>query len=243
MNRMMIAAVAAFGMVAGMAQENVADVQTWRLSAGGLARGSMKGKIGTFSERCEAYGAEFDVQYKAFNAGDFNVWAGVGGSYVPKQRMGKASFYERDNSDPDVTIELGGDGAMDVTYGELRMLLVPEWQITERWAVGARAGVAFDWVRAKIKTSAWSMTNIHIPGFPDTVIPVGPAGDSDNMSDFVAQGIMGVQTTYMFCDNLGLYANLDYRCGGSADFKKGGQKYGELNLDGWYAGAGVVVSF
>ena len=47
----------------------------------------------------------------------------------------------------------------------------------------------------------------------------------------------------MFTKNLGLYANIDYRCGGSADFEKHGQKYGELNLNGWYTGAGVVVSF
>ena len=140
-------------------------------------------------------------------------------------------------------METGGSGSLDVAYGELRLLLVPEWQITKRWAVGARAGVAFDWVRATIKTSTWSLMNLHIPGGEELVIPAGPFEESDHMTDFAAQAIMGVQTTYMFCDNLGLYANIDYRCGGNADFEKNGEKYGESDMDGWFAGAGVVVQF
>lgn len=244
MNKMMIAAVSVMGTFAAFAAaEQEVGEQNWRVTVGGVARGSMKGKVGNFSERCEAYGADLDIQYKTFSSGDFNLWTGIGGSYIPEQRVSKASFYEIDNSDPDVTIEDGGRGSLDIAYGELRLLLVPEWQITKRWAVGARAGVAFDWVRATIKTSTWSLTNIHIPGLPEAIIPVGPDGETDHMTDFVAQAIMGVQTTYMFCDNLGLYANFDYRCGGSADFEKNGQKYGELNMNGWFAGAGVVVQF
>ena len=133
MNKMMIAAVAAMGAFAAFAaEEQEVGAQNWRMTIGGVARGSMKGKIGIFSERCEAYGADLDVQYKAFSAGDFNLWTGIGGSYIPEQRMGKMSFYELDNSDPDVTREDGGRGSLDVAYGELRLLLVPEWQITKR---------------------------------------------------------------------------------------------------------------
>ena len=244
MNKLMIAAVAAMGVFAAFAAEEVAaPAQNWRLTVGGVARGSMKGKIGNLSERCEAYGADLDIQYKAVSAGDFNLWAGIGGSYIPNQHAGKMSFSQCDDSDPSVTMEVGGRGELDVAYGEFRMMLVPEWQITERWTLGARVGVAFDWLRSTIDATTWSSTSIHIPGNPDIVIPVGPDSESYHMSEFVAQAIMGLQTTYMFGDNVGLYANFDYRCGGCVDFEKNGQKYGELNMNGWFVGAGVVVQF
>ena len=246
MNKLMIAAVAACTVLASSAAEeaeNIKDSQNWRLAVGGVARGSMKAKVGNFSKRCEAYGADLDFQYKAFNAGDFNLWTGIGGSFIPTQRLGSKSFYECDNSDPDVTIEMGGIGSMDIAYGEFRLMLVPEYDITDRWSVGARVGVAFDWIRATIKTSTWSNTNIHIPGLPETVIPVGPDGDTEKMTEFATQAILGLQTTYMFFDNFGLYANIDYRIGGDVDFNANGQKYGSLDMTGWYAGSGVVFQF
>ena len=36
---------------------------------------------------------------------------------------------------------------------------------------------------------------------------------------------------------------LIYRCGGNATFEADGDRLGELNLDGWCAGVGAVVSF
>lgn len=244
MKKLIIAAVAAAGICAAHAAEEEGAAQNWRLTVGGLARGSMEARIGDLgSKRCEAYGADLDFQYRAFQAGDFSLWAGVGGTYVPERRLGSGAFRERDASDPDVTIDLGGSGKMDAALGECRLLLVPEYAITARWSVGARVGVAFDWVRAKVRSSVWSRTDIHIPGLPSTSIPAGPYGASERFTEFVAQAILGLQTTYMFTDNLGLYANVDYRCGGDATFEKGGSRYASLDFDGWCAGAGVVVAF
>lgn len=244
MNRLIIAAVAATGIFAANAAEEQGSAANWRLTIGGLARGSMKAQVGDFgSKRCEAYGADLDVQYRAFMAGDFSLWAGVGGTYVPKQRMGSASFYERDTSDPDITIEEGGRATMDMAIGECRLLLAPEYALTDRWSFGARVGVAFDWVRATVKSSDWGRTDIHVPGLPSTVLPFGPYSESERFTEFVAQTILGLQTTYLQTDNLGLYANIDYRCGGDATFTKGGEQYANLDLDGWCAGVGVVVAF
>lgn len=244
MNRLIIAAVAATGIFAAHAAEERGTAPNWRLTVGGLARGSMKAQTGDLgSKRCEAYGADIDFQYRAFQAGDFSLWTGIGGTYLPKRRMGSSSFYEHDASDPDVTIDLGGSGKMDAALGECRLLLVPEYAVTERWSVGARVGVAFDWVRAKVESSVWSRTDIHVPGLPSTVIPAGPYSESERFTEFVAQAILGLQTTYMFTDSLGLYANVDYRCGGDATFERGGERYASLDLDGWCAGAGVVVAF
>lgn len=242
MNKIMMAAVAATGIfAAGAAESGQGPANGWRLSVGGLARGSMKAQAGDLgSKRCEAYGAELDFQYRAFQAGDFSLWTGLGGTYVPKQKMGSWAFAEIDNSDPTITFEDYGTGKMEAAVGEFRLLLVPEYALTERWTVGARVGVAFDWVRATFKLSEWGFMNDRLTGIS---LPYGPFSDTERVTDFVAQAILGLETTYMLTDSFGLYANVDYRCGGNATFEKGGERYAELNLDGWCVGAGVVLAF
>ena len=245
MKKLMIAAFAAglIGLVEANELQEENGSQNWRITAGGFARGSMKAKIGNMSDRAELYGADLDLYYRAVEADGFSLWAGIGGTFTPYQDAGKVSFYEKDASDPYTTIELGGKGECDVGYGEFRMMLVPEYEVAEGWSIGARLGVAFDWLRARGSLSTWSRTTINIPGIPSTSIPVGPSNDSEKFSDFVAQGVVGLQTTYLFTDNLGFYSAIDYRVGDEAEFKKNGEKYGSLNMNGWYVIAGVVFQF
>ncbi len=245
MKKLMIAAFAAglIGLVEANELQEENGGQNWRIAAGGFARGSMKAKIGNLSDRVELYGADLDLYYRAVESDKFSLWAGIGGAFMPEQDAGKVSFYEKDTSDPYTTIELGGKGEFEVGYGEFRMMLVPEYEITEGWNIGARFGVAFDWLRGRGSFSTWSETNIAIPGIPSTTIPVGSSGKSENYSAFVAQAILGLQTTYLVTDNLGIYAAIDYRVGGEAEFKKSGEKFGAFDLDGWCAGIGVVVQF
>ena len=154
--------------------------------------------------------------------------------------MGSWAFAEIDNSDPAITLEDYGTGKMEAAVGEFRLLLVPEYALTEHWTVGARVGVAFDWVRATFKLSEWGVMNDHLSGI---TLPYGPYNETDRVTDFVAQAILGLETTYMLTDGFGLYANVDYRCGGNATFDVDGDRIGELNLDGWCVGVGAVVSF
>lgn len=244
MNRLIImAAAAATGLGTACAAEDNGQgtARNWRLTVGGLARGSMKAQVGDLgSKRCEAYGAELDFQYRAFQAGDFSLWTGLGGTYVPKQKMGSWAFAEIDNSDPAITLEDYGTGKMEAAVGEFRLLLVPEYALTERWTVGARMGVAFDWVRATFKLSEWGFMNDRLSGIS---FPYGPYSETDRVTDFVAQAILGLETTYMLTDSFGLYANIDYRCGGNATFEADGDRLGELNMDGWCAGVGAVIVF
>ncbi len=245
MKKLMIAAFAA-GLTClvqanELQEEN--DTQNWRITAGGFARGSMKAKIGNMSDRAELYGADLDLFHRVFEKGNFSFWAGLGGTFTPYQDVGEISFNAVDANDPYTTIELCGKGDLEVGYGEFRMLLVPEYNVTENWTIGARIGVAFDWLRARGSLSTWSRTTINIPGIPSTSIPVGPSNDNEKFSDFVAQGVVGLQTTYLFTDNLGFYSAIDYRVGDEAEFKKNGEKYGSFDMNGWYASAGLVLQF
>lgn len=245
MKKLMLATMAlTMAMVAcANGKEEVVDSQNWRITAGGLARGSMNAKIGNMSERTELYGGDLDLYYRAFEMGRFSLWTGIGGTFTPYQDVSKQSIYERDASDPMAVIELGVDAEAEVGYGEFRMLLVPEYEVRDGWNIGGRIGVAFDWLKTRGSLSTWSRTTINIPGIPSTVIPVGPFGESEDFSDFTAQAILGLQTTYFFTDNVGLYGAIDYRVGDEAEFKKGGEKYGSLDMDGWCVSAGIAVQF
>ena len=242
MNKLMIAAVAAFGLFAANAaeeNENAGLGNNWRLSIGGFARGSMKASGQNLSKRCEAYGADLDLQYRAFKAGDFNLWAGIGGSMTPFQEIG-SSHHGQYESDGFTTWQSANDIKARISGGEFRLMLVPEYEIADSWTIGARIGCAFDWMRLSYRSSYWSKMAIDLT--PPLVLETN-GSESDKDTEFVTQAILGLQTTYMFTDNLGLYANIDYRCGGNVKFESQGQQVGELNMDGWYAGAGVVVAF
>lgn len=242
MNKLIIAAVAAASIFAvNAAESNTDTANNWRISVGGTARGSMKAIDGELaSRRCEAYGADLDLQYRAFSMGDFSLWAGMGGTYLPKQHWASQSFAEVDTSDPGTTYEGYGSGKLDVAVGEFRLMLVPEYALTESWTVGARIGVAFDWLRAALKTTVGGQITDSIYGMK---IPFGPETETDHFNEFQTQAILGLQTTYMFTDFLGLYANIDYRCGGDVSLKKDGEEYAKINMNGWVAGVGAVFSF
>ncbi|MBO5642639.1 MAG: hypothetical protein J6S51_01315 [Kiritimatiellae bacterium] len=62
-------------------------------------------------------------------------------------------------------------------------------------------------------------------------------------ASFNAQAILGLQTNYFITDIFGICASIDYRIGDEAKFKKYGEKVGELDMDGWYAGMGVIMQF
>ena len=243
MNKLILAAVAATSIFAANAAENNDNAANdWRISVGGTARGSMKAYVDGFSSaRFETYGVDLDLQYRALSAGDFNLWAGIGGTYTPKQHIGSVSYAEIDNSGaPYATTENYGVGKMDVAVGEFRLMLVPEYALTERWTVGARIGAAFDWIQASYKYTMWGRTSLPAYGEP---IPYGPYSEKGHMTEFLAQAILGLQTTYMFTDNLGLYANIDYRCGGDVSFKEDGEEFAKLKMNGWVAGVGALLSF
>ncbi len=242
MNKLILAAVAATSIFAAHAAENNDNAANdWRISVGGTARGSMKAYVDGFSSaRFETYGVDLDLQYRALSAGDFNLWAGIGGTYTPKQHIASKSISMTDTSGaPYVTIESNLAGKMDVAMGEFRLMLVPEYALTERLTVGARIGAAFDWVQGTLKGAMWGVTTTS----RGRVFPVGPYTDSERSTEFLAQAILGLQTTYMFTDNIGLYANIDYRCGGDVSFKEDGEEFAKLKMNGWVAGVGALLSF
>lgn len=264
----MIMAAAACAMFAAAADEKPAELVeredaggNWRIEIGGFGRGRAKAKVdGMGSKRFETYGADLDLQYRVWNNEDFNVWAGIGGTFCPRQKAsggfgGRSSQSEHQVSDDgyttyDFNYTSEERGKAEVGYGEFRMMLVPEWNVWDRLFLGARLGVAFDWINARYSgRSAWvwnSAFSYNIPGMPpatSTDSDSGRSSYSETHTQFAAQAILGLQATYMFTDNLGLYANFDWRMGDDAEFGAGNGRELKVDMDGWYWGAGVVFAF
>lgn len=241
------------------AEGNAAN--NWRITVGGFGRGHMKADLGkSGSDRFTAYGVDLDVQYNIWQNENFNIWGGIGGTFCPRQDAsgsfgGSSSKSTHDVSDDgsttiDFNYNESSRASVDLGYGEFRLMLVPEWKVTDYLALGFRAGVAFDWINAKVRSRGnWSWTQntvIDVPPYVHEVINLDDSGSSsasDSQTEFAAQAILGLQATYTFTDWAGLYANFDWRLGGDTDFDCGDAGDLSVDMSGWYWGVGAVISF
>lgn len=233
----------------------------WRLTIGGFGRGNMKTTMkGLGDDRVTAYGADLDFQYNVWQNRNFNLWAGIGGTFCPRQKASDGFGSSRSTNshttsdDGYVTTDVNTydsyRGDVDLGYGEFRMMFVPEWKVTDSLAVGARVGVAFGWINVKASgCNEWNWNSriaTYIPPYVDDVTTDGDSGRtdwSDSQTEFAAQAILGLQATYMFTDWVGLYANFDWRLGGETDFQMADNQEVSVDMSGWYWGVGAVVSF
>lgn len=240
MKKTMIAAIlgacASFVFADTMAPEGVNredeecsnEGRVWRMTLGGFARGGMNLHPNGFKkERVEAYGADADFQFNLLQCSDLNLWADLGFSWAPNRRVYKKNGKE----DIGAGFSYCWAERVQMQYGQLRLMLVPEWQATESLAFGVRLGVGLDWIRMR-------------EHYSDAIVPaIGAWSQSDKSSRFTAEGIAGLQATYMFTSNLGFYANIDARMGEKMRFKKRGTHVAKLDMSGWCAGAGLIVQF
>lgn len=223
MKKMMVAAVAVVALGAFAQESEETDSSpAWRLTVGGFGRGSMTMRPADMpGRRFEMYGADADVQFRICDEEKFNLWTGVGFGWAPNQRI-----YDKTR-----IAGIAYNRAKDeLQCGELRLLAVPEWKATESLALGLRLGAALDWTRCKALTEG---------GVP----PFFAFSDNETYTQLLVQGIVGFQGTYMFTDNFGLYAAIDWRGGGEHALKKNHVGYGKLDMDGWYASGGMLLAF
>lgn len=169
-----------------------------RLGVGGFGRGSISVAGAAGKSRGELYGTEADYQHLLLSQGDYALRLGIGGAFSPRQIYASA-----------------GDGHL--AYGELRTLAIPERRLTDNFALGARFGVAFNWLNART-----------------------PAVDDE--TEFSAQGIVGLQATYELTDHIGFYSGVDWRLGDATSYGKEEDKT-EVDLSGWLWNAGIFLSF
>ncbi len=214
----------------------------WRVTINGFGRFGQRIKMidnedGVSGKRNDLFGFGGDLQYRLLEKEDFNLWLSVGGSYAPEQDLATYHSYEIEEGDYGEAIASNMGVKVDVETAEARLMLIPEWQLTESLALGLRAGIGV--MRASWKLSAWETTSSE---YEDTYGAVGYNGD-----EYTFVGLLGVQATWMFTENFGVMAYCDGRLGEDVDIKgdfdEGLETIGELKGCGVEFGIGLTAQF
>ncbi len=208
----------------------------FRLMLGGMGRFGMDvqpipllGYLGWGGEHQDLFGVGADVQFNLLSEESFNLWLGLGGSWMPEQDFVDYHF--------DYTVDtdsLGISALMDLAAYDARLMLIPEWQITEDFAVGLRAGVG-------VTHYAWDATAQL--GISDKGIPVFNWEAKESGHDLAFQGILGLQMNWMLTDNVGIYAYCDGRLGEDIKFTYFDYEMGKISSTSVEGGLGISVSF
>lgn len=220
------AALAAATLCAARAEPTLREPNDWegrvRLSAGGFGRFGTETKIDLieWSDRGELWGAGLDAQFQLVSDKDLTVWLGVGTSYVPEQEIATLG------------LSAGGvsaAGKMELKAYDFRVMLIPEVQICEELAMGLRLGLGVS------RAEGTGTLTASYAGFS--------AGGSQETSETLVHGIIGVQATWALTDNLGLFAYVDGRFGNDLELEVEGVEICNVKATSCEVGLGLQWTF
>lgn len=229
-----IKAVAAdVGDVPKTAEDDVSS--RFRIAGGAVGRFGLEGRLQALADdggkkaHTELYGIGLDVQYKLLEKDGFNLWLGLGGRYLPEQDVMDSRLTA---VDPDLKIDYARK--IEMKAYDLRLMLIPEWELTSSFALGARVGLGCTHYRGKVK----HRIDVEINDDPNPPITVSESL-AVSFSETELQGILGLQATWMLSDRIGLYAYGDGIIGGDVEITE------DCTVDGFAveAGIGLTISF
>ena len=205
----------------------------FRVSAGGFGRFGMDMKYAAGREHLELYGAGVDFQYNLLPEERFNLWVGVGYSYAPEQDACKYTEQYNYSSNGTTWSETYA-GKFELKAHDFRLMLIPEWQICEDFALGLRMGVSLGFYDGKL-TETYT--------YADDWGSDSEGPCSYKQDDTVVQGLIGVQATWFFSESVGAYVYCDARFGDDVDLKIDGEKFGKFETSGVEVGVAAVGQF
>ena len=101
-----------------------------------MARRRLKG-LG--SDNGDLWGAGLDVQFNLIPAERFNLWVGLGGTYIPEQDFADFAY-----SEGDAYYSYSEDYKARIRSYGMRVMAVPEWKVCDAFALGLRLGVSLE---------------------------------------------------------------------------------------------------
>ena len=196
-----------------------------RVSAGGFGRFGAEAKLkGLGSDNGDLWGAGLDVQFNLIPAERFNLWVGLGGTYIPEQDFADFAY-----SEGDAYYSYTEAYKMRIRSYGMRLMAVPEWKVCDAFALGLRLGVSLEHYKGEVNSN-WRYSDSY-----GTASGYDTFSDSDNL----VQGIVGLQATWNITDHFGLFAYVDGRFGGDVDLKVEGEKIGAFDGTSCEAGLGL----
>lgn len=212
----------------------------FRIAGGAVGRFGVEGRlqalvdVGGKKAHTELYGIGLDVQYKLLEKDGFNLWLGLGGRYLPEQDVAKGWDCILDV--PSV-MKIDFARKVEMKAYDLRVMLIPEWELTSSFALGARVGLGCTHYRGK-ETFRFDYEMTDNQTNPPTTT-TGSISLAASFSETELQGILGLQATWMVSDRIGLYAYGDGIFGGDVEITE------DCTVDGFAveAGIGLTISF
>lgn len=209
------------------------DSGRWRLMVGGAYVSGLEASNPDGKADDATFGFSIDAMENLVESDYWNFWWGIGLSYMPSRDLGSTSTSSTTSYGTVFTDTTDYEASMF----EFRVMLNPEWRVTEYWTLGALAGFAIDRVEFEAKEHASAVNPVY---------PFMNQARSASVSedDVYLTGIFGVQTAYRITEHFGLYANATYRT--SHDFTaKKNLTNGEhkLEVGGLNVGAGLFTEF
>lgn len=215
--------------VVGTEKDDTAAAR-WRIALSGVGRfGADISMMDTpLNKSGELYGAGFEVMFNLLPEEDFNLWVGLGTTYMPKQEFASCLA-----SESNANYTLTFDEKVKIKAYDLRFMVMTEWNLTESLALGLRLGVGI----------------CHYSGDDAETLSLSDAYGSASMrntysySETLFRAILGVQAHWAITEQLGALAYCQAYLGNKADLKIDGEKVGEFDDVSAEIGIGLTYSF
>lgn len=209
------------------------DSGRWRLMIGGAYVSGVEASNSDGKADDAMIGFSIDAMENLVESDYWNFWWGLGFSYMPSRDLGST----RSSSTTSYGTVYTDSTDYEASMFEFRVMLNPEWRVTEYWTLGALAALAIDRVEFEAKEHASAVNPVY---------PFLNQSRSASVSEdeVYLSGIFGVQTTYRITEHFGIYANATYRTSHDLSAKKN-LTNGEhkLEVGGLNVGAGLFTEF
>ncbi|MBR4317500.1 MAG: hypothetical protein IKT85_01985 [Kiritimatiellae bacterium] len=208
------------------------EVERWRITFAGVGRfGSELSLIDTpLNYAHERYGATMDTLFNLLPRETFNLWFGLGATYMPEQEIANYAFSDHVAIDTFTVEERILGAAFDV-----RLMLLPEWRLTPTVALGLRLGIGLCHYSGRIATVA------------TRVEPTSNAPLSGALHHTYAQScfrtLLGAQVLWTLSDHFSALIYCQAYLGDRAEVQLKGTTIGEVNGLSAEVGIGLTYAF
>ena len=208
------------------------EAERWRITFAGVGRfGSERSLIDTPQNAAhDRYGATMDALFNLLPREAFNLWFGLGATYMPEQEIANYAFSDHVAMDT-FTVEKRILG----TAFDVRFMILPEWRLTHTVTLGLRLGVGLCHYSGRIATVAAGVETM------------GDATLSDSPHHAYAQRcfrtLLGAQVLWSLSDHFSALIYCQAYLGDRAEVQLKETTLGEVNALSAEVGIGLTYAF
>lgn len=217
---------------ATLVAETAEPPSRWRINLAGVGRlGSETSLIDTpLNKQHDLYGGSFDLHFNLLPGENFNLWLGLGSTYMPEQEVASYALVEGIS-----VYTITFDDRVKMEACDVHVMLLPEWRLTDTVALGLRFGVGV----CRYNGSVSESTELTDTTLGET-IAIESRGET---SQTLFRTLLGAQLLWQLSDQLSALAYGQAYFGESAKLEMDGVKIGEFDDLSAEIGIGLTYTF